>query len=77
MEFKINECPGDIAEVLCQIINEGNKDYKEKLTNAIYNLKAICENKYNDDGYRILYRTLESVAKNFERWRNPVSWTLR
>ena len=51
----------DIAKVLISLsdipaINIG------ELTNALYQLKAIAQNKYNSDYYRILYNTLLIIA---------------
>ena len=57
--------PDDIATALINAANfpapyppEATKDIEE----AICHLKAICENEYNADYFRKLYRLLESIA---------------
>lgn len=34
----------------------------EELENALFNLKAIAENPYNRDGYRILWKILQTIV---------------
>jgi len=34
----------------------------EELENVLFNLKAIAENPYNRDGYRILWKILQTIV---------------
>ena len=64
--------PEAIAETLYNMsIDLDNNDYqetKEKELNdikeAVYNLKAICENPYNSDFYRTFLFCLQAIAEN-------------
>lgn len=71
MESKIHEkksmildpYPDDIAKTLAMFAGEdGNAEVVDDLTNAIYNLKAYAENKYNSDEWRTLYDVLLVIA---------------
>lgn len=55
--------PDDITTALInctdqQYTPEQVKEFEE----ALYNLKAICENPYNSDFYRTFYKLLEAVT---------------
>ena len=58
--------PEDIAEKMLQNASDmDSADYeetreseKEDIVNALYQLKAICENPYNSDYYRTFFNAL-------------------
>ena len=58
--------PDDIAETMLQNANDmDSADYeetreseKEDIVNVLYQLKAICENPYNNDYYRTFFNAL-------------------
>lgn len=59
MDYIHSFCPSDIAETLIKLagneIEESEKENLiEELTDCVYQLKAIAENKYNMNYYRIL-----------------------
>lgn len=68
-KFEIEKYPQEIAEALYEQAKDMDymdyEDEKEEvlsdLENALYDLKAICENKYNKKCYRTLYRILERI----------------
>lgn len=53
----------DITEKLLNIAEIKDEEIKEELTEAIYQLKAIAENPYNSDYWRILYNVLLKIAE--------------
>lgn len=67
--FKVEKYPQEIAERLYELAKDMDcmdyEDEKEEiltdLENALYNLKTICENKYNYEYYTTLYRILERI----------------
>lgn len=56
--------PDEIAEALASVANENSAETIQGATEALYQLKAICENKYNSDCWRTFYRLLEKAAGN-------------
>lgn len=53
----------DIAEKLIELSNlEEDGELCEELLNALYQIKAIAQNPYNDDCYRVLYNVLLVVT---------------
>lgn len=62
--------PGEIANVLYNLSCDMDKnDYNEtkqetinQLTDCLYYLKAICENSYNNDYFRTMYKCLETIT---------------
>lgn len=54
--------PADIASALAIIAGITDGDMIDSIAGALYNLKAICENRYNAESYRDLYRILEKVT---------------
>ena len=62
MDYDMIE-PGDIADVLIigEYAENGEAD-RDDLTDALYQLKAIAQNKYNSDYWRTLYKTLQNIA---------------
>ncbi len=63
MQFKYY--PWDIAATLVEI-GGGNNETVDGLTNALYHIKAICENEYNSEHWRTLYKTLEEITRRNE-----------
>lgn len=67
MEFE--KYPNEIASRLYELAKDMDymdyEDEKEQvlndLENALYYLKAICENEYNDEYFRTFYRILENI----------------
>ena len=68
--FKIEKFPVEIANKLYELAKDMDFwDYEEEkeeilndLENALYYLKAICENKKNSDYFRTLYKILENIC---------------
>lgn len=55
----------DIAEQLIELSNlDMSEDLKEELETALYNLKAMAQNKYNNDCFRVLYNVLLVIIGN-------------
>ena len=49
----------DIAEQLIELSNlDMPEDLKEELKDALYYLKAVAKNQYNNDYFRVLYNVL-------------------
>lgn len=56
-------CSEDITEKLLNIAEIKDEEIKEELTEAIYQLKAMAENPYNSDYWRILYNVLLKITE--------------
>lgn len=55
----------DITEQLIELSNlDMPEDLKEELKAALYYLKAVAENKYNNDYFRVLYNVLLVITGN-------------
>ena len=56
--------PIDIAYSLKMLIDseERNDTTESDLQEAVYQLKAIAENKYNADCWRVLYKAISAIA---------------
>ena len=62
--------PDEIASALYKLASDQDfNDYTEtqrqeveQITDCLYQLKAICENKYNNDYYRTFYKCLERIT---------------
>ena len=54
----------DIAKVICKLSGnaEDGKTY-EDCELAIYDLKCVCENPYNSDFFRTLWKTLQQLTE--------------
>lgn len=53
----------DIAEKLIELSNlEETGELREELLNVLYQIKAIAQNPYNADYYRVLYNVLLAVT---------------
>lgn len=68
MSFKVESYPCEIAEKLIELSKdmdfldyEDSETIKTELENAIYYLKAVAENEYNSEYFRIFYRVLENL----------------
>ena len=57
----------DIARVICDLAGIDDEDTYKECEEAIYDLKCICENKYNRDCYRTLWEALQQLTEKFYR----------
>ena len=64
MNFTPNAYPEEIAERLQKLTHQP-EETREDMKEALYNLLAICENEYNDEKYRTLYKSLSVLANGF------------
>lgn len=55
-----NDCD-DIARKIRELSNAPTESI-EALTDAIYQLKAMAQNEYNNDYWRVLYNALDMIA---------------
>lgn len=56
--------PYEIAQTLCDMaLDRPDEQTVHDCMEALYQLKAIAENPYNSDYYRILYNVLVEIAK--------------
>ena len=67
MEFKFDFFPQEITEALLDIAqiddcNCAKELIRDDVICALYDIKATCENKYNADYWRVLWRVLESIV---------------
>ena len=53
----------DITEKLMRFSEIEDNGIKEELTDAIYQVKAMAENPYNSDCWKILYNVLLKFAE--------------
>ena len=62
--------PGEIAEAIFKAASDDDPEEHtkeiEEMTDALYQLKAIAENKYNSEYYRTLYKYLYKLASVIE-----------
>ena len=69
MEYLEEKTPQEIAEKLIELAKDLDfADYEEtmeettkELEDAIYQLKAMAQNKYNNDYWRTFYKVLQSI----------------
>lgn len=59
--FNTRVHPEEIAEKFIAM-NCAEESDRNDLEEALYQLHAICENEYNHDFYRVLYKALEELA---------------
>ena len=64
MKFKYY--PDEIAAALAKLAGETDTEIVGNVGGALYDLKAICENRYNAEYFRDCYRLLERVAAAVE-----------
>ena len=68
-KFKVEKYPQEIAEALYEQAKDMDyMDYENEkeevladLEKALYTLKSTCENPYNKECFRTLYRILERI----------------
>ena len=68
-KFKVEKYPQEIANNLYELQKDMDwMDYEEEkeeilqdLENALYYLKALCENPYNNDYFKTFYKILENI----------------
>lgn len=65
--------PDEISEKLSLFIEKDNgnyyswKDLDGELCDGLYNLYAIAQNPFNDEGYRVLYDVISTIAEKLEK----------
>nr|DAV94910.1 MAG TPA: hypothetical protein [Caudoviricetes sp.] len=61
--FTVKYYPEDVAETLCLIAfyNPSRRTIME-CTDGLLGLLAAAKNSYNPEGYRVLYKVLETIA---------------
>lgn len=70
--MKYDNSPEEIADALYDLARdmgwdpEYEDDTKTDLSNALNWLLATCQNEYNHEYFRTLYRTLDCIAYNHE-----------
>lgn len=58
----MTSCPEEIAKKICELaFDDPEEKTIEECTEALCQLKAIAENPYNSDYYRVFYRVLEAL----------------
>jgi len=61
------ECyPEEIAAEIARKAGEDNGKNIAACEEALYDLKTICENEYNRDTWRALYRMLEKLTAELQ-----------
>lgn len=52
----------EIAKTLCKLAQETNEAIIKDCDEAIYYLKCIADNKYNDDYFRTMWKVLMKIT---------------
>ena len=60
--MRIEYWPEDIASEIARKAGEDNGKNIAECEEALYDLKALCENERNRDAWRALYRMLEKLT---------------
>ena len=55
----------EMANALCSLAVDNLSSTKRDVEDALYQLTAIAENKYNSEYYRTLWRILQTITDNF------------
>lgn len=61
--MKFEYFPADIAVAIAKIAGETDPEIIDSATGALYDLKAVCENRYNSEYYRDFYKLLEKFVE--------------
>lgn len=61
MKFKY--FPDEITTALCEYANITDKETYDNCIGALFHLKVICENRYNAEYFRDMYRVLEKFVE--------------
>lgn len=61
--MKFEYFPDEIAIALCEYTHITDKEIYDNCIGALYDLKAICENRYNAEYFRNMYRVLEKFVE--------------
>ena len=61
--MKFEYFPDEIATALCEYTNVTDKEIYDNCIGALYDLKAICENRYNAEYFRDMYKVLEKFVE--------------
>lgn len=60
MEFEY--CPEQIVDEIAEKLGEADEKVLAECVEAMVYLEALCENEYNRDCFRTLYRMLEKLT---------------
>lgn len=61
--FTVEYYPEDVAESLCLIaFNNPSRRTIMECTDGLFGLLATVKNSYNPEGYRVLYKVLETIV---------------
>lgn len=72
MEIRKDYFPEELAEALYKAAGRREDEHKAGTVDALYDLMACAENKYNRDSFRDLWDLLQDVAQDQERRRYSV-----
>lgn len=61
--MKFEYFPGDIIAAIVKLTGETDPEIIDNCDTALYQLKAICENRYNSEFYRDFYKQLEKLTE--------------
>mgnify|MGYP001074236087 CR=1 FL=1 len=64
--MRIEYYPEDIAAEIVRKVGEDNGKNVAACEEALYDLKTLCENEYNHDSWRALYRMLEKLTEELQ-----------
>lgn len=69
-DFMVNNyCPEEITDALVKLagLEETITEAESaEMVDAVYNLLAMAQNKYNRDGYRLVYKALMGITECFQ-----------
>lgn len=55
----------DLAQDIIALCDVPEED-REAIENAVYDLEAIAQNKYNHEYWRVFYEALSKIAENVD-----------
>ena len=59
--------PDDIARALCYMVSDNpDKETIDDCENALYNIKCIAGNEFNDEFYRTFWNVLQKITEKYE-----------
>ena len=62
MVFESEYCPEQIVDEIAEKLGETEEKNLSECVEAMAYLEALCENEYNRDCFRTLYRMLEKLT---------------
>lgn len=60
--MKFEYYPDEIANALLRHTNMSKEEAIDDVTGALYDIKAICENRYNSEYWRTFWKVLEALT---------------